>query len=63
MLWTRQPREDGLIGRIEQWLAASGFEPTTLIVPKGDLFGVGAARFTGTPEALRPDERIFEFVI
>jgi hypothetical protein len=63
VLWTRQPREDGLIGRIEEWFAAAGFEPTALIVPKGDLFGVGAARFTGTPEPLQPGERIFEFVV
>jgi hypothetical protein len=63
VLWTRAPREDGLIGRIEEWFAASGFEATALIVPKGDLFGVGAARFTGAPEPLRAGERIFEFVI
>jgi hypothetical protein len=63
VLWTRMPRDDGLIGQIEEWFAANGFEPTARVVPKGDLFGVGAARFTGTPAPLVPGARIFEFVI
>jgi len=62
VVWTRQPREDGIVTTIEQWFAATGFEATALVVPEGDLFGVGAARFTGEPVALRPGTRFFEFV-
>ncbi len=61
VLWTRQPREDGLIGRIEEWLVAAGFEPTALVVPRGDLFGVGGGalhRSTAAAAGRRADLRV-----
>jgi hypothetical protein len=62
VIWTRHPREDGIVGTIADWFAAAGFEPLALVVPRGDLFGVGAARYTGTGAPFRPGVRFFEFV-
>lgn len=61
VIWTRHPREDGIVTTIVEWFAESGFESTALVVPEGDLFGVGAARFRGPPGDLRPGVRLFEF--
>jgi hypothetical protein len=63
VVWTRHPREDGIVTMIEAWFAKAGYEPLALVVPRGDLFGVGAARFTGTPEPWRAGVRFFEFVV
>jgi hypothetical protein len=62
VVWTRHPREDGIVTTIERWFAEAGFAPTALVVPDGDLFGVGAARFTGEPAPWRGGVRFFEFV-
>ncbi len=40
----------------------AGFQPTALVVPGGDMFGVGAARFEGDTTPLRPDVRLFDFI-
>jgi hypothetical protein len=61
VVWTRHPREDGIVTTIERWFADAGFEPLALVVPRGDLFGVGAARSTGAPEPFRPGVRFFAF--
>jgi hypothetical protein len=47
---------------IQDWFEQAGFRPRALVVPDGDLFGVGAARFTGSPSPLPPDAVLFEFV-
>jgi len=61
VLWTRGPREDGVIERIQGWFAAAGFEPMALVVPEGIHFGVGAGRFTGTTAPLATGRRLFTF--
>ena len=61
VLWTRGPREDGVIERIQGWFADAGFEPTALVVPEDTYFGVGACRFTGTTAPLAAGRRLFTF--
>ena len=62
VVWTRHPRDPGLIGRIEGWLAQAGFESRALVVPDGLMFGVGAARLVGDPLPFRGEERPFTFL-
>jgi Putative methyltransferase len=61
VIWTRVPRDDGILEQIQQWFRDAGFQPRVLVVGEGDLFGVGAARFHGEPQELRPGIRLFEF--
>jgi hypothetical protein len=62
VIWTRQPDPDGIVQTIDGWFAEAGFRPEALIVPEGDLFGVGAARLTGTPASLRNGVKLFTFI-
>jgi Putative methyltransferase len=62
MLWTRAPRDDGILAAIQDWSAAAGFTPRALVVGEGDLFGVGAAVLTGPPSPFPPDQPLFTFV-
>jgi hypothetical protein len=61
VIWTRGPRGDDILTRIEGWFHDAGFEPTALVVGQGGLFGVGAARFIGRARELRAGVRLFEF--
>jgi len=61
VIWTRGPRPDGIVNRIEGWLNDVGFPPKALVVGEGDLFGVGAAQFHGRPADIQPGVRMFEF--
>jgi hypothetical protein len=60
VVWTRYPRDDGIVFRIQDWFLQSGFEPQTLVVPEVKMFGVGAARLTGDPVEFRSGQRLFE---
>jgi Putative methyltransferase len=63
VVWTRFPREDGLVDRIRGWFAEAGFEERALVVPEAGLrFGVGAARYAGGPVPLAAGRRLFSFV-
>lgn len=62
MIWTRAPRDDGILTTIEGWSAAAGFRPRTLTVGAGELFGVGAAVLAGPPPPYRPDAALFTFL-
>jgi hypothetical protein len=61
VIWTRVPRDDGILYRIEDWFTEAGFQAEALVIGEGNIFGVGAARFRGIPTA--PDEgvRLFDF--
>jgi hypothetical protein len=61
VVWTRHPRGDGIVTTIEGWFTDAGFEPIALVIPHGDLFGVGAARAPGTGARFRPGIRFFTF--
>lgn len=62
VIWTRRPREDGIVPSIQDWLQAAGFRPHALVVPEGNLFGVGAARLTATPPPFDLGAALFDFI-
>lgn len=62
VIWTRGPRDDDILARIQAWFSGAGFEPTALVVGEGGLFGVGAAHFCGAPGIVRPGTRLFTFL-
>ena len=59
VIWTRAPRDDGILFTIQGWFEDAGFEPRAFVVGEGNLFGVGAAQFSGAPAAPRPGVRLF----
>jgi hypothetical protein len=59
VLWTRGPRDDDIVHTIEGWFAGAGFEPVSLVVGTGGLFGVGAARYRGAPRPWQQGETYF----
>jgi Putative methyltransferase len=61
VVWTRHPREDGMVDRIQAWLVEAGFALRALAVPERVHFGVGAARFEGRTIPLTPGKRLFTF--
>jgi hypothetical protein len=62
VVWTRKPTQDRIVLAIQGWFEQAGFRPLALVVPDGDLFGVGAARFTGSPTPPPHEAVLFEFV-
>ena len=62
VIWTRHPRQDGIVPAIQGWFEEAGFRPHALIVPEGNLFGVGAARLAVPPRPFRPAGALFAFV-
>jgi hypothetical protein len=62
VIWTRHPREPGVIERIEQWLAEAGFVRESLVISDACSFGVGAHRFVGEPQPFAAGAELFDFV-
>jgi hypothetical protein len=62
VIWTRHPRQDGILPVIQGWFEEAGFRPLALVVPEGNLFGVGAARLAGPPRPFRSGQGLFSFV-
>jgi hypothetical protein len=62
VIWTRQPRQDGILPLIQGWFEEAGFRPRALVVPEGDLFGVGAARLAAPSRPFRSGQELFSFV-
>lgn len=62
VVWTRHPREEGVIERIESWLVESGFEPDALVIAEDLTYGVGAAHLTGAPTPFGAGEHLFTFI-
>jgi hypothetical protein len=44
VVWTRHPREPGVLPAIAEWFEASGFERQALVVDDDAWFGVGLHR-------------------
>jgi hypothetical protein len=61
LVWTRHRRPPDLVPRICQWLGEQGFQQQWLSDLQED-WGVGVHRFTGQPEPLASDGRMFTFV-
>jgi hypothetical protein len=62
VIWTRQPQQDRILPVIQGWFEEAGFRPRALVVPEGNLFGVGAARLVTSPRPFRPGQALFSFV-
>jgi hypothetical protein len=62
VIWTRGPRQDGIVQTIQDWFEAAGFRPYALVVPEGNLFGVGAARLAAPPSPFDADAALFDFI-
>jgi hypothetical protein len=60
VIWTRRPGDDDQLVTIQGWFADAGFEPRTLIIGEGNLFGVGAVQYRGSPTPLHLGTRAFE---
>ena len=61
VIWTRAPRGDDILDRIDGWFVGAGFESRGVVVGKGDLFGAGAAQYRGDPVPLDPALHLFDF--
>jgi hypothetical protein len=59
VIWTRDPREEGIMTAIQDSFKGAGFRPHALIVGEGNLFGVGAAVLTVPPLPFRPNVPLF----
>ena len=62
VVWTRDPRDPTIVGRIEGWLGEAGFAVEPFVMPADRGFGVGAARLTGDPLPFEPGRLLFRFV-
>ena len=62
VIWTRHPREPGVIASIEGWLADVGCARQALVVSDVAMFGVGAHRFQGKSAPFRAGVHMFDFV-
>ena len=61
VIWTRAPRGDDILERIDGWLVDAGFESRAVVVGTGEIFGAGAAQYRGEPRPLEPGLHIFDF--
>jgi hypothetical protein len=61
LVWTRNRKSPDLFPHISARLETHGFQPLWLSAPDFP-HGVGSHRFTGKPEPLAPDTRMFTFV-
>ncbi|MGC4808068.1 SAM-dependent methyltransferase [Micromonospora sp. DT233] len=62
VIWTRTRRAPDLTPAVRGWLRDAGFVERAFHAPDGVLFAVGAHRFTGTPQPLDADAKLFTFV-
>ncbi len=62
VVWTRHPREPGVLDAIHGWFADAGFEQVALRVDEDQGFGVGLHRLVGPPAPLEPGRRLFTFL-
>lgn len=63
VVWTRHPRQEGVIESIEEWLEEAGFERDALVIAEDASYGVGSAHLIGEPS--RPPQReqqLFRFI-
>jgi hypothetical protein len=61
VIWTRAPRGDDILDRIDGWFVDAGFESRGVVVGKNEIFGAGAAQYRGEPRPLEPGLHLFNF--
>ena len=62
VVWTRHPREPGVLPTIDGWFEASGFERHALVVDDDAWFGVGLHRLVADPTPYARGQQLFTFV-
>jgi hypothetical protein len=62
VVWTRHPREPGVLEHIEEWFDSAGFERHALVVDPEQHFAVGLHRLIGDPAPFVPGQPLFTFV-
>jgi hypothetical protein len=62
VLWTRHPREPGVLGRLQGWLEGSGLKAIELEIADDATYGVGANRLVIEPPPSAASGRLFTFV-
>jgi hypothetical protein len=62
VVWTRHPREPGVLEGIERWFGASGFERDALVVDTEHHWAVGLHHLVAEPSPLVPGQKLFTFV-
>jgi hypothetical protein len=62
VVWTRHPREPGVLERIEEWFGSAGFDQHALVVDPEQYFAVGLHRLTGDLAPFTPGQPLFTFV-
>ena len=63
VIWTRTRREPDLTPRIRRWLQAAAFAEHAFHAPPDVMFSVGVHRFTGVPQPLAEQGRLFRFLV
>lgn len=61
VVWTRHPRQAGVLERVEGWFDDAGFERQALVVDPGQEFAVGLHRLAGSPAPFVPGRSLFTF--
>lgn len=62
VVWTRHPREAGVIDSIEAWLDDAGFARDALVIADDATYGVGSAHLVGDPAPFSAGEQLFTFI-
>lgn len=62
VIWTRSRRKPDITPTIRAYFADHEFTEADFVAPDDVLFSVGVNQFTGAPQPLQPDERMFTFV-
>lgn len=62
LVWTRHRNAPDLTPRIREWFAEHDFAEEEFVAPDHAPYAVGAHRFTGEPQDLEPDRRLFTFL-
>lgn len=62
VIWTRHPRQTGVLDKICNWFTDEGWQLVSLDVPEDRAYGVGVHRLTREPLAWEPGKRLFSFL-
>lgn len=62
VIWTRHPRETGVLPSIERWFEEAGFEGGTVTVDPGQAFAVGLQHLVGEPAPFVAGRPLFTFI-
>lgn len=63
VIWTRHPRQPGVIDQICRWFADEEYDLLDLDVPDDHAYGVGVHRLSGAPVPPQPGRRLFSFTV